>query len=93
MYSFPRILIPDAAVEAARAKGKAPDVMYCLELLEETGLSTVPGSGFQQKDGTFHMRTTILPAEEDFDNIIVKFKAFHENFMKRYGGDGLRAKL
>lgn len=60
MYSFPRITLPPAALEAAKAKGKQPDVMYCLELLEETGLSCVPGSGFQQAPGTFHIRTTIL---------------------------------
>lgn len=60
MYSFPRITLPPAAIAAAKAKGKAPDVLYCLELLEETGLSCVPGSGFQQAPGTFHIRTTIL---------------------------------
>lgn len=38
MYSFPRITIPPAAIAAAKAAGKAPDVMYCLELLEETGV-------------------------------------------------------
>lgn len=60
MYSFPRITLPPAAIAAAKAKGKAPDVMYCLELLDETGLSCVPGSGFEQAPGTFHIRTTIL---------------------------------
>ena len=60
MYSFPRITLPPAAIEAAKANGKEPDVMYCLELLEETGISCVPGSGFKQAPGTFHIRTTIL---------------------------------
>ena len=60
MYSFPRITLPPAFLEVAKAKGKAPDVLYCLELLEETGLSCVPGSGFKQIPGTFHFRTTIL---------------------------------
>jgi aspartate/methionine/tyrosine aminotransferase len=108
MYSFPRITIPPAAIAAAKAKGKEPDVMYCLELLEETGtatetsllrltsyhplsiriytchattllaltlahteltrlcragLSCVPGSGFKQAEGTFHIRTTILVSD------------------------------
>ena len=49
MYSFPKIKLPPAFVEAARLQGKEPDVLYCLELLDETGLSCVPGSGFQQK--------------------------------------------
>ena len=60
MYSFPRITVPPAAMEAAKRMGKEPDVMYCLELLNETGLSCVPGSGFKQIPGTFHIRTTIL---------------------------------
>lgn len=86
MYSFPRITLPPAAIEAAKAKGKSPDVMYCLELLDETGLSCVPGSGFQQIPGTFHFRTTILPPEEKFQDIIKRFTSFHKGFMKRYGG-------
>lgn len=93
MYSFPQITIPPKAAERAAALGKAPDVMYCLELLEETGLSTVPGSGFKQRDGTFHFRTTILPQEEKFGDILHKFTTFHEGFMRRYGGSGPRAKL
>ena len=28
--------------------GKAPDFFYCKSLLEETGVITVPGSGFKQ---------------------------------------------
>jgi aspartate/methionine/tyrosine aminotransferase len=64
MYSFPKLLLPDAALEAARAAGKAPDAFYCLRLLEEAGISTVPGSGFGQAVGTAHFRTTILPRED-----------------------------
>jgi aspartate/methionine/tyrosine aminotransferase len=60
MYSFPRITLPPAAMAAAKAIGKSPDLMYCLELLEETGIACVPGSGFKQVPGTFHIRTTIL---------------------------------
>jgi aspartate/methionine/tyrosine aminotransferase len=45
MYSFPRISLPKGAIDAATKKGKQPDVMYCLELLEETGISTVVDLG------------------------------------------------
>ena len=98
MYSFPRITLPPKAIEAANKKGKQPDVMYCLELLEETGLSCVPGSGFQQAPGTFHLRTTILPSEDKFDDIIGRFTSFHRGFMSRYGEGGsgygsIRSKL
>jgi len=91
MYAFPRITLPPAAIEAARSKGKAPDVLYCLELLEETGISCVPGSGFKQAPGTFHFRTTILPQEDKFDDLITRFVNFHKGFMRRYGGKGVPA--
>lgn len=51
MYSFPQIQLPPKAIEAAKRAGKVPDVFYCLKLLEATGISTVPGSGFGQKEG------------------------------------------
>ncbi len=95
MYCFPRITLPASAIEAAKQKDKQPDVMYCLELLEETGISTVPGSGFQQIPGTFHIRTTILPPENKFAEIIEKFSSFHKGFMRRYGSSShsVRSKL
>ena len=37
-----------------------PDFFYCLQLLEETGLCVVPGSGFVQKDDTYHFRYSFL---------------------------------
>eukprot|EP01033_Poteriospumella_lacustris_P005270 gene5271-3764_t len=81
MYAFPRISLPAKAIAEAERLGKQPDVLYCLELLNETGLCCVPGSGFQQEPGTFHFRTTILPAEERFPEIIEKFSTFHRKFM------------
>jgi len=60
MYSFPRLRLPAKALAAAKAAGKAPDVFYCLALVEETGISTVPGSGFGQEEGTYHLRTSAL---------------------------------
>lgn len=37
--------------------GQAPDMFYCMRLLEEMGICLVPGSGFGQKDGTYHFRS------------------------------------
>mmetsp|Transcript_12371 Transcript_12371/g.12460 ORF Transcript_12371/g.12460 Transcript_12371/m.12460 type:complete len:483 (-) Transcript_12371:148-1596(-) len=88
MYAFPRITLPPAAMEAAKAANKPPDVFYCLELLNETGISCVPGSGFRQKEGTYHFRTTILPLESKVPDIIARFKKFHACFMRKYGGRG-----
>ncbi|KAL8161630.1 hypothetical protein V2J09_013119 [Rumex salicifolius] len=84
MYSFPQIRLPPRAIEAAKKLGKEADVFYCLKLLEATGISTVPGSGFGQKEGVFHMRTTILPAEEEMPAIMDSFKKFNDAFMEEY---------
>lgn len=88
MYSFPQIEMPPAALEAAKKAGKAPDVFYCLRLLEATGISTVPGSGFGQKSGTFHLRTTILPPQEKMPHIMRLFQDFNDGFMKEFGDSG-----
>jgi alanine transaminase len=54
------------------------------QLLDATGIVVVPGSGFGQVDGTFHFRTTILPAEDEIDEVIKRITAFHDGFMQRY---------
>jgi hypothetical protein len=72
--SFPRLELPPKAVAAAKAAGRAPDVFYCLKLLEDTGIVTVPGTGFGQAEGTFHLRTTILPREDRMKEFVQKFR-------------------
>ncbi|MES1908712.1 MAG: hypothetical protein MHM6MM_001590 [Cercozoa sp. M6MM] len=84
MYAFPSVQLPARAVAAAEAQGKEPDALYCMELLEETGICVVPGSGFGQRDGTFHFRTTILPPESDFDEVCEALGVFHAKFLERY---------
>jgi glutamate--glyoxylate aminotransferase len=84
MYAFPQIRLPPKAIAAAKAAGKAPDVFYCLKLVEQTGISTVPGSGFGQAEGTLHLRTTILPREAKMADFCDKFATFHKAFMAEY---------
>lgn len=84
MYLFPKIELPSAAIARAQALGKSPDTFYCLEMLNATGVCVVPGSGFGQKEGTFHFRATILPDETQIDNFIASIKAFHRHFMSKY---------
>ncbi|XP_052416637.1 alanine aminotransferase 2 [Carassius gibelio] len=86
MYAFPRIFIPPKAVEEAKALGMQPDMFYCLRLLEETGICVVPGSGFGQKDGTYHFRMTILPSIEKLKVLLGKVRDFHISFLKEYSG-------
>uniref|UniRef100_A0A8P0PG55 alanine transaminase n=1 Tax=Canis lupus familiaris TaxID=9615 RepID=A0A8P0PG55_CANLF len=84
MYAFPRIFIPSRAVEAAQAHEMAPDMFYCMKLLEETGICVVPGSGFGQREGTYHFRMTILPPVEKLKTVLQKVKDFHMTFLDKY---------
>ena len=72
------------AIKAAQDAGKAPDTFYCLALLEETGILTVPGSGFGQAKGSFHLRTTILPPIEQMKVMVSRFQKFHKEFLAKY---------
>ncbi|GAA5878049.1 hypothetical protein JCM1840_001727 [Sporobolomyces johnsonii] len=82
MYLFPTITIPPKAIAAAKQQGQSPDAFYSLKLLEKTGITVVPGSGFGQEPGTWHFRTTFLaPGTEDY---IRRLKKFHEEFMDEY---------
>ncbi|KTF82368.1 hypothetical protein cypCar_00022786 [Cyprinus carpio] len=67
-----------------QALGMQPDMFYCLRLLEETGICVVPGSGFGQKDGTYHFRMTILPSIEKLKVLLGKVRDFHIRFLKEY---------
>lgn len=84
MYTFPQITLPAKAIAAAKEKGLAPDAFYCTEMLDQTGIVVVPGSGFGQEEGTWHFRSTILPPEEDVDEVIEKTSTFHAAFMDKY---------
>ncbi|NXD87661.1 ALAT2 aminotransferase, partial [Halcyon senegalensis] len=84
MYSFPRIELPPRARAAAEAQGQAPDMFFCMKLLEETGICVVPGSGFGQREGTFHFRMTILPPTEKLQVLLEKLSSFYAKFVKEY---------
>ena len=84
MYAFFKVLLPKKAVEEAKARKVTPDYFYCEKLLENTGIVTVAGSGFHQKDGTYHVRTTILPPEEQIESVIMRISAFQKWFMDQY---------
>ncbi|KAJ2943492.1 hypothetical protein O0L34_g16600 [Tuta absoluta] len=84
MYAFPRIDLPPKAIEAAKAAGQAPDVFYAFKLLEETGICVVAGSGFGQRPGTYHFRTTILPQPALLKEMLHIFQKFHANFAREF---------
>uniref|UniRef100_A0A2Z5RE46 alanine transaminase n=1 Tax=Reticulitermes speratus TaxID=60591 RepID=A0A2Z5RE46_9NEOP len=84
MYAFPKLDIPRKAIEKAESLGQCADVFYAFQLLENTGICIVPGSGFGQKAGTFHFRTTILPQPDKLKIMLNKFKEFHLKFLAEY---------
>lgn len=84
MYVFPQFTLPEKAIKAAKAEGKEPDVFYAFKLLEATGICIIAGSGFGQKPGTYHFRTTILPQKDKITTMLASLKEFHENFLKEF---------
>ncbi|KAG6425782.1 hypothetical protein SASPL_109986 [Salvia splendens] len=84
MYLFPRISLPNKAIEAAKSVKTAPDAFYARRLLNATGVVVVPGSGFGQVPGTWHFRCTILPQEDRIPAIVSRLTDFHKAFMDEY---------
>ncbi|ORX52001.1 PLP-dependent transferase [Hesseltinella vesiculosa] len=84
MYLFPTITLPAKAIQHAQQLGISPDDFYCEQLLEATGVCVVPGSGFGQVKGTYHLRTTFLPEEHLFDEFCGNVQRFHTSFLQQY---------
>jgi len=59
------------------------DTHFCTELLKETGVVTVPGSGFGKKDGTNYFRYVILPNEEILTKAFHKIAEFYKNYKEK----------
>jgi alanine transaminase len=81
MYLFPTIKLPQGAIDAAKDAEKKPDEFYCLALLDATGICVVPGSGFGQREGTLHFRTTFLAPGTEW---VGRWTKFHKEFLQKY---------
>jgi alanine-synthesizing transaminase len=66
-YAFPKLEM------------KQPDAHFVAELIKETGVVIVPGSGFGQVPGTKHFRVVFLPNEQILEKA---YKAIGEFFVK-----------
>ena len=55
-----------------------------MQLVEQTGIVLVPGSGFGQYPGSNHFRITILPPEDKIHDVIQLLSVFHNNFLVKY---------
>jgi len=84
MYAFPQLHLPAKAVAAAEKAGQPADVFYAFQLLESTGICIIPGSGFGQRPGTYHFRTTILPQKDKINSMLSRIKEFHLKFLEQY---------
>ncbi|MDZ7821094.1 MAG: aminotransferase class I/II-fold pyridoxal phosphate-dependent enzyme [Candidatus Marinimicrobia bacterium] len=63
-YAFPRLHIPES------------DENFVKDLIRETGVVAVHGSGFGQKEGTKHLRIVFLPDEALLEKAYDKIRAF-----------------
>lgn len=73
-YAFPKVQLP----------ANLSDEQFVLELLEETGVLVVYGSGFGQKPGTHHFRIVFLPDENILSQSYTLIGEFTERFYRKY---------
>ncbi|HPC36185.1 MAG TPA: aminotransferase class I/II-fold pyridoxal phosphate-dependent enzyme [Candidatus Marinimicrobia bacterium] len=73
-YAFPRIQLPQGVT----------DEQFVLELLNETGVLVVYGSGFGQKPGTKHFRVVFLPDENILRQSYTLIGEFTAKFYRKY---------
>lgn len=71
-YAFPKI------------HNISDDVHWTIELIKETGVVVVPGSGFGQLPGTNHFRVVFLPPENVLEKAYKLIASFHEKYMEVY---------
>ena len=56
-----------------------------MKMLEETGIMTVPGSGFGQEEGTYHFRiTNLVTPSDEMKDTLDRLKVFNENFHQKF---------
>ncbi len=73
-YAFPRLDIPGVS-----------DREFVRELIAETGVVVVHGSGFGQRPGTAHFRVVFLPPEEVLEEAYTRIRDFMKGFLARKG--------
>lgn len=79
MYAFPRVHFSQKFIEESKKAGKAPDFIYCMEMVDKTGIMTVPGSGFGQQKGTYHFRiTNLINPTSHMEQVLENLKKFND---------------
>jgi aspartate/methionine/tyrosine aminotransferase len=81
MYGFPRVHFSEKFISEAKKQGKQPDFIYCMEMVNKTGIMTVPGSGFGQAKGTYHFRiTNLVNPTSHMEAVLQNLKKFNDEF-------------
>lgn len=85
MYGFPRLHFSDKFMFEASQMGQQPDFLYCMDMLENTGIMTVPGSGFGQVPGTYHFRITNLVTPNDrMEQVLERLRDFNNEWHSKH---------
>ncbi len=71
-YAFPRL------------HNVSNDAHFVSELLKETGVVVVPGSGFGQVPGTSHFRIVFLPPENILEKAYKAIGEFHAKYVEKF---------
>ncbi|KAI8425868.1 hypothetical protein MSG28_004888 [Choristoneura fumiferana] len=79
----PAAMPPKASMAESHRRRPRPASLQRLQA-EKLGICVVAGSGFGQRPGTYHFRTTILPQPALLQEMLDIFKGFHEKFTKEY---------
>jgi len=84
LFAFPQIHLNEKAVKAAKDANLSPDTFYASQLLEASGVCVSSGNIFGQKEGTFHIRLTLMPNEDRVKVALDRIRKFNEEFQKKY---------
>jgi alanine transaminase len=56
-----------------------------MDMVNQTGIMTVPGSGFKQAPGTYHFRiTNLVTPNERMEQVLQKLKVFNEKWQQSH---------
>ncbi|XP_056121314.1 alanine aminotransferase 2 [Rhinichthys klamathensis goyatoka] len=83
-FVFPCLHLPPRAIKLAKKKQMEPDMLYCLHLLEETGLHVRPGCEYGQRKDSHHFRLFVATHEDTMEDVLQRLKTFHKRFMKEF---------
>jgi len=78
MYGFPKVEFSDRAIKTAKMNRVPVDSMYCIDMLNETGIMTAPGSEFG-KTGHFRITNLVMP-KEDMIKTLDQLSEFNSKF-------------